>query len=348
MASTIAHLALDSSGGESNKDFPRFPDLPSELRIRIWQMAYDDIPDTLVYRFYLQFSLIPDSEMSDEKDDTEELQAFLTPLKEVRDLTRDLRILRRVNTESRYEGERLFDSYLCLNQTEEGGTSDLCPPINLPWKNDRNFFSFVSLTECDLECLEKASTKLIAQVLKTIRLLGLDFDKRLVYGPDNEGDYSVFAQFILLFSQIREVRLVSDQLMSEADLDDINDEIRSMYAFSCWDDWVGRVQEDVIGSHCHAKEIVTRDDHLAALEEFVDSMFDYHADHSESADMLLQALYGMIFRTKEDYGYLLLDDETMEELLGDDMLSDDMLSDMLSDTFSDEMPNLLSEGDDDD
>lgn len=306
-------------------------------------MAYNAIPDTLVYRFQLQFSLIPDSEMSDDEEETEEPQAFLAPLKEVRDLTRDLRSLRRVNTESRYEGERVFDSCLRLNQTEEGGTSDLCRPINLPWKNTWNFFCFVNLTESDLECLERASTSLIAHVFKTVRFLGLGINRGIEGGLEYTEDYSAFAKFILRFPQIQQVALVSDQLMSEADLDNINDEIRYTFALSCWIDWVGRVQEDVIGSHCHATEIDTREEHLEALEAFADSMLHYGETHSESAGLLWDTAYGMIFRTKEDFGYLLLDDETLEELLDEEMLSD-----MLSDTFSDEMPSLLSEGGGDD
>lgn len=339
MASVIDNPPLNPHGAEPPKDFPRFPDLPPELRIRIWQMAYDAIPDTVVYRFQLQFSIIPESEMSDDEEETEQPQAFLTPLKEVRDLTHDLRSLRRVNTESRYEGERLFDSCLRLNQTEEGGTSDLCPPINLPWKNDLNFFCFVNLTESDLACLEAASTNLIAHVFKTVRLLGLGIDRGLEYGLAESEDYDDFAGFILLFPQIQHVALVSDLLMSEADLDNIDDDIRYSYALSCWDDWAGRVHEDVIGSCIEDPKVVTKEEHLTSLEEFAGRMRYYDDTHSESGGVLWEIGYGMIFRTKEDFGYLLLDDETLEELIGEDMLSD---------TFSDEMPALLSEGGEDD
>lgn len=304
-SANAANSPPGSSGGEPSKDFPRFPDLPPELRIKIWQMAYDVIPDTLVYRFQLQFSLIPDSEMSDDEEETEEPQAFLAPLKEVRDLTRDLRRLRRVNTESRYEGERLFDSYLRLNQTEEGGTKDVCSPINLPWKSDRNFFCFVNLTESDLERLDQASTNLIAHVFKTVRLLGIGITSRLEDGPNDTEEYSDIAQFILRFPQIQQVALVSDKLMSKVDLENINDNLRSNFALSCWDDWVGRVQEDVIGSHCHSTEIDTGREHMEALYAFADSMLHYGETHTQSAGVLLETSYGMIFRAKEDFGYLL-------------------------------------------
>ncbi|KAG6368624.1 hypothetical protein INS49_002837 [Diaporthe citri] len=339
MSSAITIPLPIPSGGEPIKEFHRFPDLPPEIRIRIWQMAYDAIPDTLVYRFRLEFSSIPDSELSDDEEETEVPQAFFAPLKEVKYLTREVRSLRKVNRESRYEGESLFDGCLRLNQTEQGGTTDLCPPINLPWKGNRSVFCFVGLNEFDLVCLEQASWVFIAQVFSTVRLLGLGLDRESEDGITADGDYHEFAEFILLFQEIHEVALVSDRLMSEADLDYIDDDIRSSFTLSCWDDWVGRVHEDVIGSHCHEPKIVTKDEHLEAMEVFAGSMFHYGEIHSESASMLLEIVFGMIFRTKEDYGYLLLDDETMEELLGEDMLSD---------TFSDEMPSLLSERGEDD
>lgn len=302
-------------------------------------MAYDAIPNTLVYRFRLKFSPTPDIELSDDEKETEIPQAFVEPLEEVKDLTRELRSLRKVNRESRYEGESLFDSCLRLNQTEQGDTTDLYPPISLPWKHNPSFFCFVGLDELDLEYLVKASTTFIAQVFSTVRLLGIGVDRTLEDGIPDFDEYSEIAEFILLFSEIHHVALVSDRLMSEADLEYIDDDIRSAFTLSCWNDWAGRVQEDVIGSQCHKPKIVTKEEHLGALETFADCMLYYGENNSKTAGMLLEIAYGMIFRTKEELGYLLLDDETLGELLGEDMLSD---------TFSDEMPSLLSEGGEDD
>lgn len=303
-------------------------------------MAYDAIPNTFVYRFRLKFSPTPDIELSDDEEETEIPQAFVEPLEEVKDLTRELRSLRKVNRESRYEGESLFDSCLRLNQTEQGDTTDLYPPISLPWKHNTSFFCFVGLNEFDLEYLEEASRVFISQIFSTVRLLGFGVDRALKDGiTTHYVDYNAFAEFILLFSEIHHVALVSDRLMSEADLEYINDDIRSSFTLSCWDDWVGRVHEDVIGSHCHEPKIVTKDEHLEALESFAGSMLYYGDTYSESASELWNIGYGMIFRAEEDFGYLLLDDWTMGELLGEDMLSD---------TFSDEMPSLLSEGGEDD
>lgn len=298
-------------------------------------MAYDAIPDTLVYRFQLEFSSMPDSHLSDDEwENTERPKAFLTPLEEVKDLTRELRNLRRVNRESRYEGESLFDGYLRLNQTEQGDATDFCLPINLPWKRKHNFFCFVDLFESDLECLDRADTVLIDQVFSTVRLLGLSVNRAIEDGILAFGDYSGFAEFISLFHEVVAVALVSDRLMSENELEDIDDDFRSTFALGCWNDWFGRVQEDIIGCDVVNPKIVTAEEHLGALEQFADAII-FYGDSRLETTRLWEIQYGMIFRTKEDFGYLLLCDEILKEALGEDMLSDGS---------GDEMPGLeLSE-----
>lgn len=324
--------------GEATKDFHCFPDLPPELRIRIWQMAYDAIPDTLVYRFRLGFSPNPEFEPSD-YEETPELQACFVPMKEVRDLTSELRSLRRVNTECRHEGEGLFDNCLRLNQNDQGGTTAFYPPISLPWDASQNFFCLVDLTEDQMADLEASSTTLIDQVLKTVRLLGIEINREFEYGfAISDED---LAEMILRFHQIEFVTLVSNLLMSEADLEDIEDETRSSYALSCWHDWVGRADDEVIGSQCEEPKISTKEDHLWVMEEFVGSMRLYGFHNPGSAERLDVVGYGMIFRTKEELDYLLLDEETLEELFAEEMLSDTS-----SYTSSDNMPGLeLSERD---
>lgn len=334
MSSAITTPPLNPCGAETIKEFHCFPDLPAELRIRIWQMAYDAIPDTLVYRFRLKFSSTPDSEMSDDEEEAEVPQAFLVPLDEVGHLTCELRSLRKVNREARYEGESLFDGSLRLNQTEQGGTTDLCPPINLPWKANQNFFCLVDFDGFVTDCLYGVSTVLIDQIFSTVRLLGFGMDRTLEYGIEIFENHSEFTEFISRFTKVHHVALVSDRLMSEADLENISDDLRSTFTLSCWDDWVGRVQEDVIGSHCGNPKIVNKEEHLAALEAFVDCMFYLAEIHPETGGGLCDIRYGMIFRTKHDLGYLLLDYLTLGELLGEEMLSDVLSEGMLSEQFS--------------
>lgn len=335
MSSAITTPPLNPNGGEPTKEFHCFPELPAELRVCVWQMAYDAIPNTLVYRFRLEFSSTPDYEMSDDEGEAEVPQAFFVPLDEVRHLTRELRSLRRVNREARYEGESLFDGSLRLNQTEQGGTTDLYPPINLPWKANQNFFCFVDLDEFVLECLDRASTVFIDQVFTTVRMLGLDMDSAIDFGIEAIDGYSSFAEFILLFTEVHYVALVGDRLMSEAELENIDDELRSTFTLSCWDDWVGRVQEDVIGYRFNDPRVVTKEQHLEVLEFFTDYMpLCFSRFQSESAGWLSELGYGMIFRTKEDLDYLLLDDFTLGELFGEEMLSDAFSDGMLSEEFS--------------
>lgn len=334
MASVNDDPPNNPHGGEAIKDFHCFPDLPPELRIRIWQMAYDAIPNTLVYRFQLDFSPNPEFEMNDEEA-TPEMHASFVPSSEVRDLTSELRNLRRVNTECRHEGEHLFDNCLRLNQSEQGGTTASCPPISLPWSATRNYFCLIGLNDETMACLEEASTTLIDNAFKTVQLLGIEINRDFEYGfAISDED---LAELILQFSQIQIVSLVSDMLMSEADLENIEDEIRSSYALYCWHDWVGRVGDEVLGSQCDEPKISTKDDHLWAMEVFENSIRNYGIKNPGLAEVLDDVGYGMIFRTKEELGYLLLDDEFLGELLADEFMSD---------ISGDEMPGLeLSEGD---
>lgn len=319
-------------GGEAIKDFHCFPDLPPELRIRIWQMAYDALPNTLVYRFRLDFS--PNPEFHD-GEATPEMQASFVPSKEVRNLTSELRNLRRVNTECRHEGEHLFDNCLRLNQTEQGGTTAFCPPISLPWSATSNCFCLVGLNDETMAWLEDASTTLVDNAFKTVQLLGIEINREFEYGfAISDED---LAELILHFSQIKVVALVSDMLMLEADLENIEDEIRSSYPLYCWNDWVGRVDDEVLGSQCEEPKISTKDDHLEAMEGFENSMRGYAYWNPGVADMLDDVAYGMIFRTKEELCHLLLDDEFLGELLAEEFMSD---------MSGDEMPDLeLSDGD---
>lgn len=335
MSSAITTPPLNPSGAGTTEEFHCFPELPAELRVRVWQMAYDAIPNTLVYRFRLELSPTPDSDMSGDEEEAEVPQAFLVPLDEVRHLTRELRSLRRVNREARYEGESLFDGSLRLNQTEQGGTTDLYPPINLPWKANQNFFCFVGLNEFVLQWVDRASTVLIDQVFTTVRMLGLGMDSAIDFGIEASDGYSSFAEFMLLFTEVHDVALVSDRLMSEAELENIDDELRSAFTLSCWDDWVGRVQEDVIGSRVNDPRIVTKEQHLEILEFFTDYMpLCFSKIQSESSGWLSEIGFGMIFRTKEDLDYLLLDDFTLGELFGEEILGGASSDGMLSEEFS--------------
>lgn len=323
MSSAITAAPLNPSGAEPTEEFHCFPELPAELRIRIWQMAYDAIPDTLVYRFRLDFSPISDDELSEfEGSDVTESEAFVVPLEEVRDLTRDLRSLRSVNTECRHEGEPLFDNCLRLNQTEQGGTTDLCPPISLPWKGYRNFFCLVGATELDMIRAEQANTTLIDQIFKTVQLLGFGVDRALdngLYGYDST-DFAVYGGFILRFTQIRHVALVSDQLMSETDLDGIGDDIRSCFTLSCWDDWYGRVHEDIIDSHCENPKLITKEDHLRVLDNFAADMIT--SEHIFGTEKLGGINYNMIFRTQDNLDFLLWEDDLLDTMLSDDSSDD--------------------------
>lgn len=329
----------------SADEFHCFPNLPSELLLRIWQMAYDTIPNMELYRFRLEFRpsyfVGLDDDEFEKLEDTGEQQseAFLVPLGEVSDLTRDLRNLRRINAESRYESQRLFDSYLRLNQTHQGWISDseTCVPINLPWKADRNFFCLVAPTSDELSDLNEASTSLIDQVFETVRLLGFGIDREDELGLDFFQEYEDFAQFILRFQNIHHVALVSDLLMAESDLDDIDNSHRSVLCFSSWYDWVGRVDENVMESRCEHAELVTKEDHIESLQSFVFTMWEYGETHPESAKVLDTLRYGMLFKTKEDLDFLLYDDEFLAELFPDDMLSDGMPGLELSSDESDDV-----------
>ncbi|KAL1879200.1 hypothetical protein Daus18300_001779 [Diaporthe australafricana] len=327
MDSAIVTQSQSPDIGMSADAFHCFPILPPELRLRIWQIAYDSIPNIEVYRFRLEFrpsSLfgLDDDEIAKlEESEEQPSEAYLVPLEEVSDLTRDLRNLRRVNAEARYESQRLFDSYLRLNQTHQGwiADSEICVPINLPWKADRNFFCLVEPTSYDLICLNRASTSLIDQVFETVRLLGFGLDRDTEFGLDFFEEYEDFAQLILRFQNIQHVALVSDQLMSESDLDDIHNDHRSVFCFSSWYDWVGRVDENVMDSYREDAVLVTQGDHLESLQTFVFCLWDYGEAHPESAKVLSTLRYGMLFRTKEDLDFLLFDDEFWAEIFPDEM-----------------------------
>lgn len=335
MSSAITTPPPNPVGGETPKEFHFFPELPAELRVRIWQMAYDAIPNTLVYRFRLEFSSTPSSSLISESEEAEVPQAFLVPLDEMRHLTRELRSLRRVNREARHEGESLFDGSLRLNQTEQGGTTDLYPPINLPWKANQNFFCFVNLDGSVLRCLDRASRVLIDQAFTTVRMLGLGMDSAVDFGIEALSGSSSFTEFILLFTEVHDVALVGDRLWSKAELQNIDDELRSTFTLSCWDDWVGRVQEDVFGSHFNDPRIVTKEQHLEIMEFFYEYMLPcFSGVQSESSGWLSEIGYGMIFRTKKDLDYLLLDDFTLGELLGGEILGGTSSNGMLSEEFS--------------
>lgn len=308
MSLSISTPHLNMSGGEPTKEFYRFPDLPAELRIRVWQVAYNSIPDTLVYRFQLNIASIPilgpDEFVAELPASALVREAYLVPSEEVKDLTRELRSLRRVNTECRHEGERLFDNCLRLNQTEQGDTTDLHPPISLPWKGSRNFFCLFDVSEIELGFVG-TSTRFIDQIFNTVQLLGFGMDRRHRLGLDRCPSLvgAHFVGFISKFTQIRNVSLVSDKLMSEEDLYDINDGWRSSYTLSSWDDWFGRVHEDVIGTHYHDPRIVTVDDHLEALYSFEDAMLEGDAFFGQG--VVSDIAYGMIFRTQENLDFLL-------------------------------------------
>lgn len=109
--------------------------------------------------------------------------------------------------------------------------------------------------------------------------------------------------------------------MSEADISDIDDDMRSSFILSCWDDWFGRVHEDVIGTHYQEPWVVTADDHLTALEDFVSGMLNCGDDFG--MDTLSDISYGMIFRTRKNLDFLLWDRGLLDELLPHEMVCDD-------------------------
>lgn len=339
MALNSATSPLDPSAGVA-KEFHLFPQLPPELRVRIWQIAYSAIPYTCIYRFRLEFGIVSDHRVSSDEEFAGR-QAFLVPLKEVGYLTRELRSLQKVNTESRYERGRYFDSYLRLNQTAKGHLADSYPPINIPWKRDQNFFCFVGLEDSDLLWLREEHTVWIAQVFSTVVSLGIGVDRALEDGLTNAEffEHGDFARLILRFPKIEEVVLVSDLLMTETDLDNIDDDVRSRFMLESWTDWVGKVPEDIISPRCIDAKIVSKEDHLRILEDFATSMEDYgYHDSEEAAKLLCSVTYGMMFRTEWDLRYLLWDDE---------MLDDDSSNDEFSDDSNDEPNEEVGGGDGD-
>lgn len=122
-------------------------------------------------------------------------------------------------------------------------------------------------------------------MFRTVHRLGLGINRNLDDGITCYEDettnlntyagYDDFAEFILRFPQVYHVALVSNQLMSGADdIDNINDDCRSEFILDCWDDWVGRVDGDVISSPCEGAKIVTKDDYEMVINEFAGAMND--------------------------------------------------------------------------
>ncbi|KAG8159699.1 hypothetical protein KVR01_010336 [Diaporthe batatas] len=345
MASTVDTSPLDPGGGETLEHFHCFPDLPPEIRIEIWQKAYRALHYSPVYRFRLKFSQAQDT------GEEEKPKAFLVPLEEVGYLTRELRSLRRVNSEALLEGDRFFGrsiysgcGYLRFNQTDKGDTTDICSPINLPWRGMCDLFCFVDLTESDVLRLKEADTSLIDHVFSQVEAVGLGLDRTLEAGDQF---FEPFADFLSLFRQLQHASLVSDLLMSEADLDNICDDIRSDYLLSSWSGWDGMVPEGVFGSDCEDANIVTKDQHLEVLADFTDAMYDWGETFPKSASALLRTSYGMMFRTKECLDFLLwsddvLDDITEEQGLLDEFFSDDASGELFSEDF--EEPSEEDEG----
>lgn len=332
MASANATSPLDPSGGALTEEFHRFPDLPAEIRIQIWQFAFSAIPYTRVYRFRLEFSRIPYPKARNAR--VSKKHAFLVPLQEVGYLTRECRNLRRVNTESRHETERYFDGYLRLNQSEKGGTAGDFPPINIPWKEDENVLCFVGLEQHDLTWLKRASMVFIAQAFSTIASLGFDVDRQYEDGFTALGDpYDIdFASLIIRFPKIRKVVLVSDLLMTEARLDNINNDVRSRYRLESWIDWVGRVPEPIIGFHVNNPQVVTKESHVRVLEAFAE-VVDWFADnYPESAELLRGMEYGMAFRTEKDLNFLLEPAEMLDNDSSSDGSSDESNTDLFEET----------------
>lgn len=323
-------------------------------------MAYDAVPDTLVYRFELKFFLEPNLELSDAPTEAKELHACLVPLEELKGLTRDVRNLRRISTESRHEGERLFNDCLCLNQTEQGATTHAFPPIRLPWKADRNFLCIFGMDETVIERLGEASTVLIAQALKTVRLLGFSMDRTREYGLGILDDYEALAKFILLFREVQRVVLVSDRLTNYAELERLDDEFRSSFKLSTWYDWVGRVDEAVINTYParHREDydsengsdyesdgdvkVDSMGEHLLILERFCFGMMGYEISHIRDLEFFSRIDYGMIFRTVDDWDVLLWDDESLEKKFPLEMMSDTSTDDLLSEDMPSE---YISEAD---
>lgn len=339
MASTLATSHLDPGGEESLRTFHRFPELPPEIRIQIWQKAYRALTYSPVYRFRLKFS------HAQENGEETKPKAFLVPLPEVEHFTSGFRCLRRVNSESLIEGDRFFRRFfdggcLRLNQTEKGDATDICRPIDLPWRGVCDLFCFVGLTEDDVICLQDADTSLIDHVFSSVQALGLGLDRAFDLEVDH---FEHFADFIMLFSGLQHASLVSDLLMSEADLDNISDEIRSDYLLTSWSGWHGMVPEEIFDSDCENANIVTKDQHLEAVELFTDTMYYRGETWPEPASAFLRLSYGMIFRTKECLDFLLWSNEVLDEIAEENGSLDDKFSDAFDEQFSDDSSELSEE-----
>lgn len=311
MASAPAIQPLIPNETEPAKDFYYFPGLPLELRLRIWEMAYDAIPDTLVYQFGLVVNPPPGTHDGDETLDF--MEHFLIPLDEVRDLTRDLRSLRRVNKESRHESGRLFDSCLHLNQTKQGETSSSCPPIDIPWKSHQNYLCLNSqnvVASFD----KKDNMAFIEQAFENIRLLAFGVDVSLSLLLAFPADGAKLVDLITCCPNVQHVALVSDLLMHGGINSSFNS-VRSSFRISFWDDWVGRVEEGVISPFEESKDY-DMGDHWVFLEMLRVVLPGVYKTKPEHA-LLSRVVYGMIFRTKENLGCMLRDDESLGDLRSD-------------------------------
>ncbi|KAK2598407.1 hypothetical protein N8I77_011827 [Diaporthe amygdali] len=293
MASAMAIQPLIPNGTEPAKDFHHFPKLPPELRLRIWGMAYDAIPDTLVYQFDLVVKPPPRTHDGDETFDF--MEYFLFPSEEVRDLTRDLRSLRKVNKESRHESERLFDSCLHLNQTKQGETSRSFPPISIPWKRDQNYLCLKSqnvVAGFD----RKNDMAFIEQAFENVRLLAFGVDDSLWRLLASAAGVTSLAGLITCCPNVQHVALVSDLLMYDG-MNSSFDMIRAGFGASFWDDWVGRVKEGVI-SHYEESKNYDMGDHwfvFKMLRVLLPGVCKTKPEHA----LLSRVVYGMIFRTRK-------------------------------------------------
>ncbi|KAJ0122336.1 hypothetical protein J7T55_002849 [Diaporthe amygdali] len=311
MASAPAMQPLIPKGPEPAKDFYHFPDFPPELRLRIWELAYDAVPDTLVYQFALVVEPAPGTHDGDETFDF--MEYFLVPMDEVRDLTRELRSLRRVNKESRHESVRLFDSCLHLNQTKQGETSSSCPPIDIPWKSHQNYLCLKSqnvVAGFD----KKDNMAFIEQAFENVRLLAFGVDASLSLLLTFTADGANLADLITCCPNVQHVALVSDLLMYDG-MKNLFDRIRSGFRVSFWDDWVGRVEEGVISPYEESKNY-DMGDHwivLKMLRILLPGVCKTKPEHA----LLSRVVYGMIFRTRKNWRCMLRDDESLGDLRGD-------------------------------
>lgn len=232
-----------------------------------------------MYRFHLDSALVPvsatdaDIDNGQQEIDYERLYdlrtgrrdeschstlTLITPLREVAALTRDLRSLRAVNLESRAEGDRtgLWDCHVTLRGRKCDGSRRSVVPIHLPWKRDESTLCLVNLTAAKLDNLRGADTSSLDDMFKFTRKLGFNFAPREYTGIDwkvtgnhHTGDRKLLG-FLERFDRLFSIDLVSECLMNEADLRGIDNRWRKVFHLGSWDDWVGRVDEEVYERRC--------------------------------------------------------------------------------------------------